>query len=77
MSEKKALGLVAEVDRLRRSYCRHYTGSPFGLAWHYRLCVDSSAYGIDDSLRIIREALKDFHAEPMKVDAKALASANT
>lgn len=77
MSEKKALGLVAEVDRLRRGYCRHYTGSPFGLAWHYRLCVDSSAYGIDDSLRIIREALKDFHAEPMKVDTKALASANT
>ena len=62
LSPERALETVHREDELRHSYAQHFTGQPWGLARHYRLCLDSSAYGIDESLRIIREALKDFRA---------------
>ena len=62
VSRERAMEMVKNVDALRHNYCRHFTGSPWGMARHYRLCVDTSAYGIEESLRIIRESLKDFHA---------------
>ena len=62
VSRERAMEMVRNVDALRHNYARHFTGSPWGMARHYRLCVDTSAYGIDESLRIIRESLKDFHA---------------
>lgn len=62
LSRERAMEMVKNVDALRHNYCRHFTGSPWGMARHYRLCVDTSAYGIEESLRIIRESLKDFHA---------------
>ena len=66
LEQSTAMELVRKVDALRHNYCRHFTGSPWGLARHYRLCLDTSAYGIDESVRIIREALKDF--QPMYLD---------
>ena len=62
VGRERAMEMVRNVDALRHNYCRHFTGSPWGMARHYRLCVDTSAYGIDESLRIIRESLKDFRA---------------
>ena len=62
LSPERALETVRREDELRHSYAQHFTGQPWGLARHYRLCLDSSAYGIEESLRIIREALKDFRA---------------
>lgn len=63
VTEAQAMEMVKKEDELRHSYCRHFTGQPWGLARHYRLCLDTSAYGLDESLRIIGEALKDF--QPM------------
>ncbi|MBR1660383.1 MAG: cytidylate kinase family protein [Oscillospiraceae bacterium] len=62
LSPEQALETVRREDELRHSYAQHFTGQPWGQAQHYRLCLDSSAYGIEQSLRIIREALKDFRA---------------
>ena len=62
VSRERAMEMVKNVDALRHNYCRHFTGAPWGMARHYRLCLDTSAYGIDESLRIIRESLKDFRA---------------
>lgn len=62
VSRERAMEMVKNVDALRHNYARHFTGSPWGMARHYRLCVDTSAYGVGESLRIIRESLKDFRA---------------
>lgn len=62
VSPEKALDMVKKVDGLRANYCRHFTGTPWGLARHYRLCLDTSAYGIPESLRIIEDSLKDFRS---------------
>lgn len=62
VSPDRAMTMIQKEDALRHSYARHFTGQPWGLARHYRLCLDTSAYGIDESLRIIRESLKDFRA---------------
>lgn len=62
VSREQALDMVKKVDNLRHNYCRHFTGTPWGLARHYRLCIDTSAYGIAESLRIIQDSLKDFHS---------------
>ncbi len=61
-TREQALDAVRKVDALRHNYCRHFTGEPWGLARHYRLCIDTSAYGIQESLRIVLESLKDFRA---------------
>lgn len=62
LTPEKALETVRREDELRHSYAQHFTGQPWGLARHYRLCLDTSAYGVPESLRIIQEALKDFRA---------------
>ena len=48
-------------DNLRKSYCLHFTGTPWGLARHYHLCIDSSVYGKDQSFELIREAIEGFN----------------
>ena len=62
VSRERAMEMVKNVDALRHNYSRHFTGTPWGMARHYRLCIDTSAYGINESLRIIQESLKDFRA---------------
>lgn len=45
-------------DAFRRNYCQHFTGEPWGLARHYALCIDTSVYGIDGAVKLIRSALQ-------------------
>ena len=55
-------------DELRHSYCQHFTGKDWGYARHYQLCLDSSSYGIESSLRLIREALEKHRTNPVKTE---------
>ena len=59
ISHEEMLDMMHQEDRLRRSYCLHFTGKPWGLARHYDLCLDTSDYGIEKSLQIITYALKE------------------
>ena len=62
MDRKKALDLVKKEDQARAAYCHHFTGAPWGIARHYALSVDSSKYGIEDSTRIILDAIDKYRA---------------
>lgn len=57
LDRKDVLDMIQKEDELRHSYCLHFTGKPWGLAKHYHLCLDTSAYGIEKSLQMIRQAL--------------------
>ena len=54
------LQIIEKEDNMRKHYCMHFTGRPWGLARHYHLSVDSSIYGIQGSYEIISNALKEF-----------------
>lgn len=55
---EKAKKLVKREDSMRAKYCEHFTGMPWGLACHYGLAVHTSDYGIENSTRLILDALE-------------------
>ena len=68
LAKEEVLPLMRREDELRHSYCQHFTGKDWGYARHYQLCLDSSAYGIDASLRLIRQALAQHRENPVKAE---------
>ena len=55
----RLLELIHREDELRYDYCLHYTGTAWGLASHYQLCLDTSLYGIEKTSAMIRAALNE------------------
>jgi uncharacterized membrane protein YczE/cytidylate kinase len=53
MAEKE----MAEKDRERTNYCKHYTHKAWGKASNYNLTIESSLFGIEKSAELIIEAL--------------------
>ncbi|MBQ9411800.1 MAG: cytidylate kinase family protein [Oscillospiraceae bacterium] len=62
LSPEKALEAVRAADALHHSYARHFTGQPWGMARHYRMCLDTSAFGIDETLKLILDAVPQFRS---------------
>lgn len=62
-SEKEALREMHEVDRNRRRYHDHFTGSGWRDMNNYDLILNSSRLGLDGTINIIEEyvALKKYH----------------
>ena len=58
ISFEKAKKAVKREDSMRAKYCEHFTGMPWGLACHYGLAVHTSDYGIDNSVKLIEDALE-------------------
>ena len=54
-TEKKVTDLLHSVDKTRKKHCRHYTGTEFGNAAYYDLCLRSSTIGIDGCVDLICE----------------------
>lgn len=57
-SRKEMMKIVEKEDSLRKYYCMHFTGRPWGLARHYHLCIDSSVYGREKTYDLIAEAIE-------------------
>ena len=60
MSREEMLQLVKKEDAMRKAYCQHFTGKPWGLARHYHLCIDSSVYGRLKTFDLIYQAIMGF-----------------
>lgn len=58
MTEEKVIEELHNVDKTRKKYCKHYTGTEFGNAAYYDLCLKSSTLGLDKCVDIICEAAK-------------------
>lgn len=54
-TEKEIKEKMKTVDKARRKSCAHYTGTEFGAASQYDLCLKSSTLGIEKCVDIICE----------------------
>lgn len=58
MSEKDARRLLKKMDRKHRKYYDFYTGLQWGMPCNYDLCINSSSYGIEGSVDLIRRMME-------------------
>mgnify|MGYP002626393424 CR=1 FL=1 len=54
----EALKLVKQEDSLRVNYCRHFTGTGWGIACHYGMTLHTSDYGLDNSVKLVLDAME-------------------
>lgn len=54
MPIKVATKLVKNEDHARKQYCEHFTGSHWGLAWHYGITLDTTDIAVEDSVELIK-----------------------
>lgn len=47
---------LADKDKKRKVFYKHYTGREWGMAQNYHMCLDSGKLGIDECVRMIVEA---------------------
>ena len=57
-SEKKPEQRLADKDKKRKMYYKHYTDREWGDAINYDICLDSGRLGIDKCVDLILDALK-------------------
>ena len=55
ISEKAAEGMMEHADKKRSEYYNYYSYKTWGAAATYHLCIDSSALGIEGTVRFIEE----------------------
>lgn len=58
ISEKKALDMIEKTDKKRASYYNYYSNKIWGSASSYDLCVNSSFWGIDQTVSFIHQLVK-------------------
>lgn len=58
LPRKKVETMLKRMDRKHVNYFKFYTGLAWGQAKHYDLCINSSCYGIDESVELILRILK-------------------
>ena len=58
-SEKKPEQRLAEKDKKRKIYYKHYTDREWGDAKNYDMCLNSGKIGIDKCVELILVAIKD------------------
>ncbi|MBQ9990706.1 MAG: cytidylate kinase-like family protein [Lachnospiraceae bacterium] len=62
VSEEKALDMMQKKDKQRQSYYNYYSSKKWGRADSYDLCINSSKYGIEGSVKLIIQAVEGFEA---------------
>ena len=55
ISEEDAEGMMEKADKKRSEYYNYYSYKTWGAAATYHLCIDSSALGIEGTVRFIEE----------------------
>ena len=56
-SEKQARDMINKTDKSRASYYNYYTSKKWGDLKSYDLCIDSSMFGIDGTVELIKNAV--------------------
>lgn len=60
LTEQKARDMMLKKDKQRQSYYNYYSSKKWGRADSYDLCLNSSKFGIEGSIRLIIQAVEDF-----------------
>ena len=58
LPDNKAKDMILKADKKRASYYNYYTNKRWADADSYDLCLNSSRFGIDGTVRLIEEAVK-------------------
>ena len=58
-SEKRPEQRLADKDKKRKIYYKHYTDREWGDAKNYDICLNSGKIGIDKCVELILDAIKD------------------
>lgn len=58
VSQKEAEEFLKKADKSRASYYNYYTDKVWGAAESYDLCINSSLYGIDQTVDFVRSFIK-------------------
>lgn len=59
LSERKAMDLIGRKNKQRSIYYNYYTSKKWGNAKSYDLCIDSSKFGIDGAVDLIKKAVEN------------------
>jgi cytidylate kinase len=55
LSAAKVRDLMERVDRKRAAFYNYYTGKTWGRASSYHLCINSSVFGIDGTVSLLKD----------------------
>lgn len=55
LNDEKAEELIEKTDKQRASYYNYYSYNTWGAAATYHLCIDSSALGINETIKLIKQ----------------------
>jgi len=52
---------IKNVDKKRSVYYQHFTGDKWGLSDHYNMIIDTSTFGIDKTVEVLKSAALNFN----------------
>ncbi len=55
LSGREAKDLINKTDKKKENYYQHFTGNKFGNFENFNLCLDSGFFGIDETVKIIKD----------------------
>ena len=58
LSERKAMDLIVRKNKQRANFYNYYTSKKWGSAKSYDICIDSSKFGIDGTVEMIKNAIE-------------------
>ncbi len=56
-TDQQILERIRKVDKQRKKYCTYHTHTEFGDSRYYDVCLDSSRFGIDRCVEILKEMI--------------------
>lgn len=63
LTKQKAHDMMVKKDKQRQSYYNYYSSKKWGRADSYDLCLNSSKFGIDGTIKLIIQAVEDFESQ--------------
>ncbi|MDR1556007.1 MAG: cytidylate kinase-like family protein [Tannerellaceae bacterium] len=58
LTEEQAKELIVKTDKSRAAYYDYYTGKPWGVSSSYRLSIDASVLGIDETACFMKDFIE-------------------
>ncbi len=63
LSGREAKDLIIKTDKKKETYYQHFTGDKFGNFENFNLCIDSGFFGIDETVKIIKQTYEKLNAK--------------
>lgn len=63
LAKQKAHDMMVKKDKQRQSYYNYYSSKKWGRADSYDLCLNSSKFGIEGTIKLIIQAVEDFESQ--------------